>query len=35
MAQQVQNPTSTHEHAGASPGITQWVKDSVFLKAAV
>ena len=27
MAQQVKNPTSTHEDVGSIPGLTQWVKD--------
>ena len=35
MAQQVKNPTSNHEDAGLSPGLTQWVKDPVLLHAAV
>ena len=27
MAQQVKNPTSTHEDASSIPGLTQWFKD--------
>ena len=27
MAQQLKNPTSTHEDKGLIPGLTQWVKD--------
>ena len=30
MAQQLTNPTSTHEDKGVIPGLTQWVKDLVF-----
>ena len=28
VAQWVKNPTSIHEDAGLSPGLTQWVKGS-------
>ena len=28
MAQQLTNPTNTHE--GSIPGLNQWVKDPVF-----
>ena len=35
VAQQVKNPTSIHEDVGLIPGLTQWVKDLVLLKAAV
>ena len=27
MAQQLTNPTSTHEDVGLIPGLVQWVKD--------
>ena len=27
VAQQVMNPTSTHEDSGLIPGLDQWVKD--------
>ena len=27
MAQQLTNPTSTHEDVGLIPGLGQWVKD--------
>ena len=27
VAQQVTNPTSTHEDTGLIPGLAQWVKD--------
>ena len=31
LAQQVKNPTSIHEDVGLIPGLTQWVKDLVWL----
>ena len=31
VAQQVTNPTSTHEDAGSIPGLAPWVKDLLFL----
>ena len=27
MAQQLTNPTSTHEDVSSNPGLPQWVKD--------
>ena len=35
LAQQVKNPTSTHEDVGSIPGLTRWVKDPVVLQAVV
>ena len=31
MAQQVKNPTSTHEDTGLIPGLAQYIKDPVLL----
>ena len=31
VAQQVTNPTSSYEHSGSIPGLTQWVKDPKLL----
>ena len=33
MAQQVKNLANTHEDAGSTPGLDQWVKVLVFLQA--
>ena len=30
MAQQVTNPTNTHEDVGFIPGLAQWVEDLVL-----
>ena len=27
MAQQIKNPTSSHENAGSIPGLAQWIKE--------
>ena len=35
VVQWVKNPTSIHEDAGLVTGLTQWVKDPVFLQAVV
>ena len=33
MAQQLTNPTRSHEVLGSIPGLTQWVKDLALLGA--
>ena len=35
VAQQVKNPTSIHEDAGLTLGLTEWVMDPVLLQVAV
>ena len=34
MAQQIKDPPSIYEDVGLLPGLSQWVKDPVLLKAA-
>ena len=34
VAQQVKNLTSIYEDVGLTPGLTQWVRDPVLLRAA-
>ena len=31
MAQQLTNPTRTHEDVGMTPGLAQWIKDLALL----
>ena len=35
VAQQLMNPTSIYEDMSSIPGLTQWVKDPVLLRAVV
>ena len=35
MSQWLTNPTKIYEEAGLTPGLAQWVKDPVLLRAAV
>ena len=32
-AQQIKNPTNTHEDSGSIPGLVQWAKDLALLQA--